>query len=101
VRRDCEPDRAWLLGPMGQASMYCAAVAWFPCFAPLALVAAPLSLTTWLLARRDLAKMRAGLMDPRGELVTKLAQQYAAIALGFLLFSAALLGWLLVMSVAV
>jgi hypothetical protein len=66
VRRDCEPDRNWLLGPLGGFSLACGALSFLPCCFPVAVVGVPLGLTTWLLARRDLARMRAGEMDRRG-----------------------------------
>jgi hypothetical protein len=66
-RMDCEPYRGELL--KGMASLSVAIV--FLSICPLAcfsvVLAFPLSLLVWLLARRDLARMRRGLMDPYGE----------------------------------
>ncbi len=81
-RLDCEPHRATLLNVMGYASVIVAVLA--P-FLPLVLAAAGsrfgflatllaglpistlLSLTTWLMARSDLAKMQLGRMGRGGE----------------------------------
>jgi hypothetical protein len=90
VRRDCEPDRAWLLGPLGIASAVCGGVSVFPCFIAFALVAVPLGVTTWLMAQNDLVQMRAGLMDPRGEPETRLAQERATMGAWLALLSATL-----------
>jgi hypothetical protein len=41
---------------------------------PLSLVSAPLALAVWVGAAADLAKMRAGLMDPAGRRLTEQAR---------------------------
>ena len=64
VRRDCERHRGQLLRRLGGFVLVCAALA--VCALPLALVVLPSSVAVWLLARRDLARMDAGLMDPEG-----------------------------------
>jgi hypothetical protein len=55
-----------------------------------------LGLTTWLLARKDLAKMRAGQMDPRGEEETLEAVRAGRfgflLCLGMLLLACLMLG---------
>ncbi len=73
-RRDCEPHRADLLLRLSGASRLCCLLALVPCFAGLpALFAVALGLTTYALARRDLALMRKELMGPSGEADTRLA----------------------------
>jgi hypothetical protein len=65
VRRDCEPHRAGLvlwLGMFGIVSGAASLLFFFPL-----LVGLPLGLAAWWMGRRDLAKMRKGLMDPSGE----------------------------------
>jgi hypothetical protein len=54
-----------------------------PCAAVPALVGIPLGLTTWFLARRDLAKMHNGRMDPAGERLTYEARSNALIGVAF------------------
>jgi hypothetical protein len=61
---------------MGRVSFHCA-LCFIPllvCF-PLAVFGLPLGLTTWLMARRDLAKMRAGEMERQGEKETLQAER--------------------------
>jgi hypothetical protein len=59
-------------------------------------VALPLGLTVWVVARRDLARMRKGLMDPRGEEKTELARLAAREAVRLSLVCAvAALVWVL------
>jgi hypothetical protein len=97
VRRDCELDRNWLQGPMGAAGLYAGGLSLCPCLWFLVLVALPLSLATWLLARGDAAKMRAGLMDPRGEPAAARAREDAALGLFCASLTAVLWGGLLVL----
>jgi hypothetical protein len=68
VQRDCEPHRGKLLWSLGMAGMALGGLS--IAFFPLALLAGPLSLTVWCLSRLDLAKIRAGFMDPSGERLT-------------------------------
>lgn len=65
LERDCKPHRGKLLWSMGIAGLALGGLS--IAFFPLALVAGPLSLTAWCLARLDLATIREGLMDPSGE----------------------------------
>jgi hypothetical protein len=64
ARLDCEPHRGPLLWVLGMASIIggiLSLVFIFP-----AVVVLPLGLATWLMARRDVAKMDAHVMDPEG-----------------------------------
>jgi hypothetical protein len=64
-RRDAEPHRGALLVTLGNVSMIAGGLSL--CLAGLgALVSVPTGLAAWVLAQRDLGRMRAGLMDPRG-----------------------------------
>jgi predicted Zn finger-like uncharacterized protein len=72
VRRDSEPHRSGLLLTLGVVSIVCGALGTaFFCCAPVAalfLVAGfSCGIPAWVMGHRDLAKMRAGEMDPRGE----------------------------------
>jgi hypothetical protein len=73
-RLDCKPHRGTLLVWMAAASVACSAVL----LGPLVL---PLTLTTWWLARRDLARMREGMTDPSGEQRTVCARYLCGVAL--------------------
>jgi hypothetical protein len=95
-RRDCEPHRADLLLWLSGVSLLCCLAALVPCFAGLpALLGVPLGLTTWVLARRDLALMRKGLMDPGGEAGTRKALDDAQCAVILPLASALILALVL------
>ena len=77
VRRDCEPHRGPLLLWLGGAGWVCGLTSLglvAPAFLGLAL-----GLTTQVLARRDLAKMEAGLMDPEGAGLVRKASGYGAV----------------------
>src|SRR5690348_2510613 len=99
VRRDCEPHRGPLLGVLGGLALLCALLS--P--ALLCLVPPPLGLEgfvpSWLagvalggvvftLARRDLRRMAAGLMDPEGEAATEGARNraFGAVVVGLWTF---------------
>jgi hypothetical protein len=89
VRRDCEPHRGRLILTLGGLPEFCAA------FACLLGVTAPLAVgfgvSAWLLARRDLARMREGRMDPEGRQSTELGGTLGLAGAGpALIFVAAL-----------
>jgi hypothetical protein len=65
VQRDCRPHRGKLLWSLGMSAMALGGLS--IAFFPLVVLAAPLGLTAWFLARYDLAKIRDGVMDPNGE----------------------------------
>jgi predicted Zn finger-like uncharacterized protein len=64
VRLDAEPHRAGTVQGLGIASLVLAAFYIFP-------IGIPLGIAAWVMGRRDLAKMGAGVMDPGGRKKTK------------------------------
>ena len=78
MRRDCEPDRGRLLECLAVAGLLLGGLS-LPLIVP-GLLGAPLGIVTWVLAGRDLEKMRAGLMDPRGQWPTRMARQLGFVA---------------------
>jgi hypothetical protein len=93
VRRDVEPHRGRLILALGGIAEFCGMLACLGAVtAPLAIGA---GVTAWLLARRDLALMRQGLMDPAGRRYTELGRTLglSGAALG-LFFGAAVMLWL-------
>jgi len=74
VRRDCEPHRGPLLLVLGTVSLIFGVLGFWLQF--MALPDAPLGLVVWLLAWRDLRRMRAGRMDPDGETATSYACRF-------------------------
>jgi hypothetical protein len=64
ARRDCEPHRGDLLLLLGDVSMACGMLA-LGTVLP-ALVGLPLGIAVIVMAKKDLARMDAGLMDPDG-----------------------------------
>ena len=78
VRRDREPHRGGLLLALGRAGSLCALLT--PVLILPGLVALSLGLTVWVLARQDLAKMRAGLMDPAGRKQAGRARRHGLVA---------------------
>ena len=92
VRRDCEPHRGDHLALLGTVSVVLSAAGWvFSLLLPL--VGIGLGVAVVVMARRDLAKMRSGLMDPAGECAVKAARRRSVwgIVLG-------LLAWVLCLS---
>ena len=64
VRRDAAPHRGnWLL-LLGRTALLFGGLAL--CLAAPAAVGLPLGVAVWVLGQRDLTRMRAGIMDPRG-----------------------------------
>jgi hypothetical protein len=73
VRRDCAPHRANLLAVLGRLSLALGLLS--ALFGVPLLVGLPVSLATVLLAGRDLERMAAGAMDPRGREATERARR--------------------------
>jgi hypothetical protein len=69
MRLDCEPHRGDLVRLLGTASLVLGVLA--ICGGVTGLVGLPLGVAAWKMARDDLAKMRAGTMDRRGEKKTR------------------------------
>jgi hypothetical protein len=97
-RRDCEPHRGELLRLLGIASLIVGCMT-FPCASVPALVGIPLGLTTWFLARRDLAKMHQGRMDHAGERLTYEARSNALIGVALSVLGIAIMAALVLVSV--
>ena len=76
-RRDAEPHRGGLLRALGLTSLVLGGLA--PVLVVPALVAVPLGLTVWAVARRDLRQMAAGAMDPAGWDQTKAGRNCGAL----------------------
>ena len=85
VRRDAEPHRGHLLRLLANFSVACGIVS-FCTFFP-SIVGLLLGLTAFVMARRDLKKMRAGVMDDQGREETENAWGHAffGVILNFLL----------------
>jgi hypothetical protein len=81
VRRDAESHRGQLLVVLGTVSVACGLSA-FLLLAP-ALFGLPVGAAALAMARRDLRKMRAGLMDCRG--IDKTGEGRALAAFGLIL----------------
>jgi hypothetical protein len=69
MRLDCEPHRGGLVRLLGTASLVLGVLAL--CGGVTGLVGLPMGVVAWKMAREDLAKMRAGLMDWHGEPKTR------------------------------
>ena len=89
--RDCEPHRARLLKRVALASVLLGLLS--GCLLLPAAVGLPLGLTVWVVAGRDLARMRAGRMDPGGVEETSRAREYASVGAVLNLLTLALVGW--------
>jgi hypothetical protein len=96
LRRDALPHRGPLLDVLGTASVLCAILAAGPVIPGL--LGLPLGVAALLLARRDLSKMRAGLVDRTGQARTEEALRWARwgvlLNLVVLLLAGAMLVWL-------
>lgn len=78
-RMDCEPHRAELLTAISILGLIVNQVSM--CLPIFLLIGMLLGMTTWLLAKLDLAKMSRGMMDPGGMKVTTEAKRNAEFAL--------------------
>lgn len=78
VRRDVAPHRGERLRFLAGVALACALLAY--CLAVPALVALPLGVAVRIIARRDLARMAAGRMDPAGGAGTAKAATWAFLA---------------------
>jgi hypothetical protein len=94
-RLDCEPHRGGLLSALGTISLVLGVLSLF-CF-PLCVTGLTFGLPAWVLAYRDLARMRAGLMDPTGREQTHaaLGQARAGVVLSVLGAAGLFGGWFL------
>jgi hypothetical protein len=69
MRLDCEPHRGQLVRLLGTTSLVLGVLSF--CGGVTGLVGLPMGVVAWKMARDDLAKMQAGLMDRRGERKTR------------------------------
>src|SRR5581483_7420476 len=84
-RMDCEPHRANLLMLLATISLTCGLLAL--CVGVPGVIGFPLGLVTTWMARRDLAAMTAGHMDPSGEGEVKRAEVKGATGAGLSLLA--------------
>ena len=83
-RRDCEPHRGDMLWWLACASFTLGILALVPwCGWMPGLIGIPLGLCSRYMAKADLAKMQAGLMDPNDEGTTTSATNLSNQGLGF------------------
>ncbi|HZT80831.1 MAG TPA: hypothetical protein VFA26_11435 [Gemmataceae bacterium] len=75
VRRDCEPHRAGPLALLATVALIFGILSLCVCLP--ALIALPMGLGVYAAARRDLALMQAGQMDPDGSARTQTARDMA------------------------
>jgi hypothetical protein len=87
VRRDAEPHRGPLVLTLGIIGVVIMAL---PYCAPLGM---PFGITAWILGHRDLGKMKANLMDPRGQGTTQAGMIMGMVAA--IMGSICLVGYLL------
>jgi hypothetical protein len=68
VRRDCLPHRVELLQLLENIAKSCCLLS--ACLFVSALISLTVGIAVWVMASQDLARMRAGMMDPEGEKAT-------------------------------
>lgn len=79
-RRDGEPHRGPLIANLGNACLIAACLS-LCLFGLGAVVSVPTGVAAWVMANRDLALMRSGLMDPQGRAQTENGRTSAVIGL--------------------
>lgn len=84
MRLDAEPHRGKIVRYLGGASLIMGVLSF--CTGFTGLVGVPLGMAALLMAHRDLAKMRAGVMDRRGEKRTRQGGDFGLIGLILSLF---------------
>ncbi len=77
VRRDCVPHRGPTLLWLANAALLCGPLAF--CLAVPGVIGLPLGVLAYVLAGRDLDKMRRGVMDPSGRKQAEQAQRRAMV----------------------
>lgn len=78
IRRDYEPHRGSLILSLGNVSMIVGGLS-LCSFGFGAVVSIPLGVLAWLMANRDLERMRDGFMDPRGKAKTETGRTGAVV----------------------
>lgn len=88
IRRDYEPHRAALILTLGNLSMFIGGLS-LCTFGLGAAISVPAGILAWVLAQRDLERMREGRMDPRGmaQTVTGRTAAAAGVILGVIFAS--------------
>jgi hypothetical protein len=76
VRRDCDPHRGHFLLLLANISCSCGLLSF--CLAFPSVLGLPVGVAAWVMAARDLGRMRAGQMDVRGRRRTQNARSIAA-----------------------
>jgi hypothetical protein len=95
LRRDYEPHRGHLIVSLGNISMIVGGLS-LCMFGFGALISIPLGALAWVMANRDLERMRDGRMDPRGQSQTETGRTggIAGIVLGLIFAAFFALIWL-------
>ncbi len=93
VRRDVEPYSGLWPRALGVLALTLCALSL--CFGLTGLLGLPLAVAVWVLAGRDLARMRAGALDPAGRAQAVQARRLAAPAIALAVFGLGFYGSLL------
>lgn len=97
-RRDCEPHRGDMLWWLGFANILLAILAQVPCCGWMpGILGISLGLCGRYMAKSDLAKMRAGRMNPYGKELTDSAMSLINKGLGFSIYGTVLWGGLVLL----
>lgn len=94
-RLDCEPHRGEFLKVIASVSVAVSFLSICPLTYIAVILALPLSLSIWFLARHDLALMRKGQIDPNGEGLTDAARRISFGAFVAAVIVAAFWGFIL------
>jgi hypothetical protein len=88
LRRDYEPHRGPLIQSLGNVSLLVGGLS-LCMFGVGAVISVPLGILAWVMANRDLERMRDGRMDPRGKAQTETGRTggIAGIILGVIFAS--------------
>jgi hypothetical protein len=79
-RRDTEPHQGNLIANLGKASALAGLLTFFTCGLG-SLIGLPLGLVTWALARNQLSRIDAGLVDASGRTQTEFGRQQAILGI--------------------
>jgi hypothetical protein len=89
-RRDCDPDRGKYLNTLAAVSVTLAVLS--ICGGVTGIIALAIAVPVYIIARRDLRKMRLGTMDPTEDYRTIDARDAAAVTMAVITFYAVSLG---------
>jgi hypothetical protein len=93
VRRDCDPHRGHLLVLLAEISCWCGLLSF--CLVFPSVLGVLTGVAAWVMASRDLGRMRLGQMDVRGRLPTQHAKSCAAYGVVFNVLGTSLVGCLI------